>query len=83
MTELIKPKGASWRDWWASRTNKWVSVILAVYLAVQNGGVSLTDLGISEGIENFFMSVVGIGIAVGLFKLRASTSQPLEGRSEQ
>lgn len=83
MISWIKPKGATWRDWWASRTNKFVSALLAIFLAAQSGAVSLVDLGVPEAWNSFFMSAMGIGVALGLFNLRASTDQPLQGRSEK
>lgn len=82
MISWIKPEGATWRDWWASRTNKFVSALLAVFLAAQSGSVSLVDLGVPEEWNRFFMSAMGIAVALGLFRLRASTDQPLEGRSK-
>ncbi len=80
---FFKPAGVTWRDWWASRTNKVVSVLLAIFLAAQNGAVSLVDLGIPESWSSFFMSAMGVGIALGLFNLRATTDGPLQGRSKK
>lgn len=83
MTRWIKPKGTTWRDWWASRTNKVVSALLAIFLAAQSGAVSLTDLGLPAAWESFFMSGTGICVALGLFRLRADTDSPLQGRADK
>lgn len=83
MISWLKPKGVTWRDWWASRTNKVISALLVIFLATQSGDVSLTDLGVPAAWEGFFMSAMGIAVALGLFKLRASTDRPLKGRFRQ
>lgn len=83
MTNLIKPADVSWRDWWASRTNKWISVLLTVFLAAQSGAVSLVDFGVPADWEAWFMSFMGLGVALGFFKLRADTTTPLQGRSKK
>ena len=80
---FIKPRGASWRDWWASRTNKLTSAILAVFLAIQSGAVNLVDLGVPEDWSRFLMSAMGIAAALGMFNLRSTTDRPLEGRAEE
>ncbi len=82
MISWFKPKNVTWRDWWSSRTNQAITMVTSVYMAIISGAVTLTDLGIPDNWNRFFLSVMGVITALGMFKLRTITTKPLKGRSQ-
>lgn len=82
MIQAIKPKGATWRDWIASSTNKMATAVFGLYSALLAGNSWLVDLGIPEEWVTRFMAIMGIAVAVGIANRRAVTTEPLEGRAE-
>lgn len=84
---MIKPKNVSWRDWWASRTNRFNTMVIGfntsvtpVLLSVDEA--DLNALGVSSKWVVIIMLGVNILAALNNQRLRGKTDTALSGRSE-